>query len=76
MPISRRQALLAVMAIPLSDVRVLARTGRKGQEMPAPKAAILTVPLDQWGWLRFTHKGKEEMMSMAEVFAVLQGENE
>jgi len=32
------------------------------------------VPLDQWGWVRFTHKGKEQMFDMAEVFAILEGE--
>jgi len=71
---SRRAALLALLTLPLADVRILARTGRKGQAVPSPKAAILTVPLDQWGWVRFTHKGKEQMFDMAEVFAILEGE--
>lgn len=60
---ARRQVLLALLALPLADVRVLAQhTGH------------LTVPLDQWATLRFTHKGREIEFTTAELFAILKGE--
>ncbi len=61
-PPTRRQALLAVLALPLADVRVLA--GHTGH---------LTVPLDSWGTVRFTYDGHTVEMTTGEIFAALKG---
>ena len=70
--LSRRMALLAVLSLPLADVRVLARQNRAGETV-APGQGHLTIPLDQWRTLRFTLKGKMVELTTAEVFAVLKG---
>ena len=70
--LSRRMALLAVLSLPLADVRVLARQKKDGTEAPTAQG-YLTIPLDQWGTLRFVFKGRTVEFTTAEVFAVLKG---
>lgn len=60
---SRRTVLLALLSLPMADVRVLAQhTGH------------LTIPLDQWGTLSFTFKGKTVEFTTADVFRILKGD--
>jgi hypothetical protein len=70
---TRRQALLAVFSMPLAKVTVFAQgpdnpTGLTGSN------ARLRIPLDQWGHVAFTHKGKTVSYSTAEIFAALSKE--
>lgn len=58
---TRRQAILAVLALPLADVRVI--HGQSGR---------LTIPLDQWHTLALTYRGQAIELSTAEVFAALK----
>lgn len=55
--------MLALLSLPLADVRIL------GQQQ-----GHLTIPLDQWATVRFTLKGKAVEFTTAEIFAVLKGE--
>lgn len=54
--------VLALLALPLADVRVL---------RAAP--GHLTIPLDQWADLSFTFEGKTKRFTTAELFAIIQG---
>lgn len=65
MTLSRRVALLALLAMPLTDVRVL-----RAYE---PGTGRLRIPLDQWAHLVFTFKGQEYSFTMAELFAIITG---
>jgi hypothetical protein len=70
---TRRQALLAVMSVPLGRALAFAQ----GPDNPTGLAgsnARLRVPLDQWGHLAFSYKGKTVSYSTAEVFAALAKE--
>ena len=58
----RRGALLALLSLPLADVRVLA--GHTGH---------LTIPLDQWGTVAFTYKGQTQEFTTGDIFAALKG---
>lgn len=60
--LTRRQALLSVLALPLADVRVLA--GHTGH---------LTIPLDQWGTVAVTFEGQTVEFTTGEIFAILKG---
>lgn len=60
--LSRRAALLAVLSLPLADVRIL------GQQQ-----GHLTIPLDQWATVRFTLRGKAAEFTTAEIFGILKG---
>lgn len=59
--VSRRAALLAVLALPLADVRAL---------RAAP--GHLTIPLDQWRDLTFTFEGEKKVFTTAELFGILK----
>lgn len=64
--------LLALLSLPLADVRVLARQNRAG-EVVAPAKGHLTIPLDAWGTVAFTFKGQTVEMTTGEIFAILKG---
>ena len=69
---TRRQAILAVMALPLADVRVLARQTKDGAPLPAARGH-LTIPLDAWGVVHVTYRGQEVAFTTGEIFAALKG---
>lgn len=71
--VTRRQALLLVLALPLADVRVLARQSRAGEPLP-PAVGNLVIPLDQWHTLTFRYRDRTVEFTTAEIFAVLKGE--
>lgn len=59
---SRRAALIALLSLPLADVRML-----------APQQGHLTIPLDQWATVTFTLGGRKLLLSTAEIFNILKG---
>jgi hypothetical protein len=59
---SIRYGVLFAMAMALGKMDTLKASG--GQ---------LTCPLDQWDHVTFTYRGKTVTMTVAEVFAALQG---
>ena len=69
---SRRTALLALLSLPLADVRVLAQPANGGRTAQAQ--GHLTVPLDQWATLSFRFKGQTKDFTTAELFAIIKGE--
>lgn len=70
---TRRQALLMALALPLADVRVLARQGKRGEPLQ-PAVGNLVIPLDQWHTLTFRYRDRTVEYTTAEIFAVLKGE--
>lgn len=70
-PVSRRAALLALLSLPLADVRVLAQPANGGRTTQAQ--GHLTIPLDQWATLTFRFKGQEQEFTTAELFAIIKG---
>lgn len=62
---TRRAALLAVLALPLGARTALGTT-----------AGWLTIPLDQWKGLTITHKGKKIHLRAEDVFAALSEEEQ
>jgi len=60
---------MAVLALPVANARVWA--GK--QPVPAPGPATLTIPLDQWGTLAVTYRGRTVRLTTADVFATLGG---
>jgi len=70
--VSRREALLALLALPMADVRVLAQSANGGRTGGAQ--GHLTVPLDQWATLSFRFKGQTKDFTTAELFAIIKGE--
>ena len=69
---SRRQMLLALLALPLADVRVLARQTKAGAPAP-PAVGNLIVPLDQWHTLTFRHGGDTVTFTTGDIFRILKG---
>lgn len=69
--VTRRAALLAILAAPMADVRILARSNRDGSPAPALRG-VLTIPLDQWSALAFTHEGQTVELSPSEIFNILR----
>ena len=63
---SRRAALLALLALPMADARVL-RSYASG-------TGHLRIPLDQWATLAFTFEGQTKTFTTAELFAIIKGE--
>lgn len=72
---TRRQALVAVLATVLADVRVLARQDRNGVPLVSARGSLL-IPLDQWVVLSVSYGGKRVDMLTSDVFKVLNGESE
>jgi len=71
--LTRRQAILAVLALPLADVRAFAQ-GKDNPTGLQTTRARLRIPLDQWGFLSVTLKGKTVDISVDEIFATIAGE--
>lgn len=61
---NRRQALLAAFGISLGSMKHLS----------AQAPAHLTVPLDHWAGIKFTHGKRSVTITGAEIFRVLSGE--
>lgn len=59
---SRRAALIALLSLPLADVRMLAQ-----------QQGHLTIPLDQWATVTFTLDGRVLRLTTAEIFNILKG---
>ena len=67
---TRRHAIVALLALPLADVRAFqtptARTLYKG-------GGHLRIPLDQWEGITVEHRGQAVTLSAAAIFAALTG---
>ena len=63
--LSRRAALLALLSIPLADVRVV--------RAYMPGTGVLRIPLDQWAKLTFSFEGQTKTFTTAELFAIIEG---
>ena len=61
--IGRRAAILAVLSLPLADVRVFGQNTSRGH---------LTIPLDQWKTVSVTFGGERIELTTAEIFAALK----
>jgi hypothetical protein len=68
MPLSRRQALLAVLALPLGKFNA----GRARAVGAGP--AFLSIPLDDWGGVVVKFGGKQVVIPSREIFEALKGD--
>jgi hypothetical protein len=66
--ITRKQAILAIMALPLAGFRRDASASRL-----KPDAATLTVDLDSWREVVVRLKGREVVLSAEDIFTALGG---
>ena len=66
-----RRAVLIAFGMVMGKFDALKATSVKAQG-PAQSKAALTVDLDQWGALVFSHKGKTLTISSAEIFESLE----
>ena len=61
--LTRRAALVALLAAPMAQAEVIGQGKRKGH---------LTVPLDQWETLTVELGGKSVTLTAADIFAALK----
>lgn len=64
-PLSRRAAVLALLALPLGDYRAFAQE-------PAMRG-LLTVDLGKWSGIKVVLDGKTTTITSAQIFAALSG---
>lgn len=62
---TRRDALLAALSVPLGSWTAV--------KLSAAEPAHLTISLDQWAGITFTHGTKTLTLSGAEIFRILAG---
>ncbi len=66
MTMTRRQAIVAVMALPLADVRVFGSGTRIGAT-----PGHLRIPLDSWAGITVEYKGQSVSLTTTDIFAAL-----